>query len=194
MRSVVTILKQIITGFVLVVIVLFEFAPADAQTCFRGKPAPECSRFWITESGVGYVVNQGGYLSFNADAGLMFNVGKKYAAGSTIYISFDNQSDAFRGGLKLRFRRWFNPDVSINMSGGLLFLSKYSSENVGFTGHLALNYKDLVAPYLGLDAYQGGSPGAHWQFGIRLGSYPGLSGIAVGAVIVALVGISRITE
>ena len=126
----------------------------------------------------------------------MFNVGKKYAAGSTIYVVFnDHYGGQGRGGVKLRCRRWVTRDLSVDLSGGYLILSGYCGETGGFTGHIDLNFKDYVAPYLGLDVIQGGSEsGAHWQFGIRLGSYPGLSGIAVGAVIGALAGLSRMSS
>lgn len=44
-------MKYVAISAALVVGVLTSAAPLDAQFCFRGRPAPECRLFPITEAG-----------------------------------------------------------------------------------------------------------------------------------------------
>ncbi len=181
---------SIIIGVLFACFFLVGITSANAQVCFRGKPPPTCKGFWVTELGLGYRVNgpQRGWPV--SEIGLMFNVNERYAIGGTSYVAYDAQYDDFRGGLKLRVRRWLNPDVSLNVSGGLILLGgDYREKYPEFTGHVDVNYKDLLAPYVGLDLLrieQGSLDGAGWHLGIRFGSYAG-SGLS--AVALALIGL-----
>jgi len=54
--------------------------------------------------------------------------------------------------IKARYRRWIRPHISLNLSSGAVFLSgTYGERLPAFTGHVDLNYKDLIAPYIALD-------------------------------------------
>lgn len=188
------IVKQlIIPGIVVFFCLHLQSVPASAQVCFRGKPAPACRAFWVTESGLGYMASKGGSAWPISEMGLMFHLGERYATGATTYIAFDGDTTDFRGGVKLRLRRWFNPDLSMNVSGGLILVGgAYNEEHPGFAGHLDLNYKDFVAPYLGLDVMRRGPlDGANWHAGLRFGSRTGLGICAVAAALVALTFIGR---
>ncbi|MFC1572863.1 hypothetical protein ACFL6M_04610 [Candidatus Eisenbacteria bacterium] len=174
---------------------LFHAVSADAQVCYRGKPSPTCRTFMVTEVGLGLNVQESQWENKGwplLEIGLMRNLGKRYAVGGTCYVVYDSKYEDFRGGLKLRARRWFNPDLSMNLSGGLLFMGgSYGETFPAFAGHLDVNYRDLVAPYVAVDVLRHeASPldGANVHMGLRFGSYPGtgLTGIAVGVVVLAL--------
>jgi hypothetical protein len=117
-----------------------------------------------------------------AEVGLMFNLGRLNALGPTVQFSVQGAYETLAGfGLSLRYRRWFSSDISLNLSAGGQVLT---SAHGGFIGHIDLNYKDYVAPFLGWDFVADGPTGETiWQAGVRTGSYPGLVGIGVGLVI-----------
>lgn len=167
--------------------------PASAEMCFRPKPAPVCSAFWVTESGLGYMARGIDRAWIVSEIGPMFNLDERYAVGATSYIAYDGQWGDFRGGVKLRLRWWFNPGLSMNVSGGLILVGgAWDEEHPGFAGHLDLNYKDLVVPYIGLDVMRGGGlDGANWSVGLRFGSVVGLGISAVGAAVVAIHYLTR---
>ena len=187
-------LPTVVIGLVCIVVLLTSTV-TNAEMCFRGRPVPECRTFWITEVGLGYRishpdVNERGWPT--SEIGLMYNLNEHYAIGATSYASYDAKFEEFRGGAKLRARRWFNRDLSVDVSGGLLFLGHgYHQDFPSFTGHLDVNYKDVVAPYLAVDVLReehSSLDGANWQAGLRFGSFPGsgLTGIAIGLVAVGL--------
>jgi len=63
----------------------------------------------------------------------------------------------------------------------------------GFTGHVDLNYKDLVAPYIGIDLERaGGGYDSFGHAGLRGGSYAGLglSTVTAGFVILVFIGLA----
>ena len=65
---------------------------ADAQVCFRGRPAPTCRSFLLTEAEAGVVLPLGGTAGgtsgtggrLGVDVGWMRNVGTRSAIGVTI--------------------------------------------------------------------------------------------------------------
>jgi len=177
---------------ILTLILLTTTAVADGGVCFRGKPKPECDSFLITEIGLGLrladdrVSNVGWPIS---EIGWMKNVNDRYAIGATSYVTYESQYTNFRGGVKLRARRWLDHGFSLNLSSGIVFLGDPPGPD--YVAHVDLNYKDLVAPYVGLDMLSDQtSPldGPNWHAGLRFGSYGGmgLTGVAVGVFVTIL--------
>jgi hypothetical protein len=183
--------RNIVTGILLMFFAHLGAASASAQMCFRGKPAPECRVFWITEFGGAYAWGNTGDHGWGfVEAGLMYNVGKRYAIGGTyfVYGGFSGSGSEVFTGLNLRLRRWINRDISFNVSGGMSLFN--GEEFPDFTSHIDLNYKDYVAPFLGFAVIQGGSlDGTNWHAGLRFGSYPGVIGISV-LVLAAAVAVA----
>jgi hypothetical protein len=186
---------KMIPAIVMIWWFLFGAATAEAQMCFRAKPAPRCRTFWVTELGLGYRVGEGRWEDAGwpvSEIGLMYNLGSRNAVGVTTYVTYEPKYSDFRGGFKLRFRRWFNPDLSVNLSGGLLLVGGgYREKHPGFSAHVDLDYKEVLAPYVGLDVLRDATStldGSNWHVGVRFGSYPGsgLSGIALVTIAVIL--------
>jgi hypothetical protein len=149
----------------------------------------------VTEVGFGFRLGKTGGLDKGwlvSELGLMRNLDKHYAAGATTYIVYDTQFSEFRAGLKLRGRRWLSRGLSVNASGGLLFLGGvYGEKQPGFASHIDINYKDFVAAYVGCDVLRGDTGsygGTKWHIGTRFGSHVGssLSAVAAGVVAAAL--------
>ena len=120
--------------------------PSAAQTdtttripphlCWRGKPAPECTAFWITEFGVDVSTsstqtvvseNYGGgnvyrYAARDFDSrfvwtvGPMFNTGPRTALGGT--LSFSPLGGNYRVALEARRRWWTTPELALDLSAG----------------------------------------------------------------------------
>ncbi len=78
---------------------------AQADTCFRGRPLPECSAFWLTETGIGYMGSGGGRFWPICETGMMLNISEDYAVGATGYLAYDGKYEDLRGGIKVRLRR-----------------------------------------------------------------------------------------
>ena len=93
------------------------------QTCFNGKPLPDCKRFWVTEFTYGKQVDEhaeDGHL-LSLDLGMMFNLAKKHAVGGSCYGDFLKDSDwidNYRVGLKAKYRYWMNSTFSIDADVG----------------------------------------------------------------------------
>jgi len=172
---------------------------AQGQVCFRGRPTPQCRSFLVTEFGAGFRI--GGDSKWPQDTwadielGWMYNLSEKYAAGATGYMAFDPHYEDIRFGLKLRGRRWLNDSFSLNASGGALLHGgrKFSEDFPSFTGHVDLNYKDYVAPFVGVDVLRNedGSH-THWHGGARFGYIAG-SGMAVAAGAILVLATVAIT-
>ncbi|MFH1219650.1 MAG: hypothetical protein V1694_04280 [Candidatus Eisenbacteria bacterium] len=181
-------------ALVILAIAAFSFlylvaVPASARMCFRGKPAPACKTFWITEFGLGYMPKTYDPICLSSEIGWMVNYRERYAIGGTTYIAFDNNLECVRGGLKLRVRRWMSPNWSMNFAGGPILGRTWSGGDVqpGFAGHVDVNYKDRVAPYIGMDLLKGGLEGGGLHAGIRLGP-PGWRVGVIGLAVAAAVG------
>lgn len=113
-------------------------APAVARVCWRGKPIPRCSAFWITELGYDFVNSTtktvytvedpfAGELTFTGEdfgsrltwtVGPMFNTDAAHAIGGTLSISPVN--DGARAALEGRRRWWLKGGNAVDVSAGLL--------------------------------------------------------------------------
>ena len=107
-----------------------------ARLCWRGKPAPDCTTFWITEFGVDATtsstetvvsLNNGGgnvyrYVVRDFDSrfiwtvGPMFNTGPRTAFGGTLSLS--PLGDGYRAALEARRRWWTTKGLALDLSAG----------------------------------------------------------------------------
>jgi len=175
-------------ALVLLTTTLIATTTAEAGVCFRGRPKPDCSSFWITEVGIGlrFSAEKGeNQLWPHSEIGWMKNVGDRYSVGITTYFVAEPKYDDLLFGLKLRGRLWLNRDLSLNVSSGAALPRSYA-------GHVDLNYKDLIVPYVGIDYLDfhhdipwKTTPGWNLHAGLRGGSYAGsgLHAVAAGAFV-----------
>ena len=185
-------MKKLIVSTLL--ISLFFTSPMlHAKICFRGKPAPYCKTFFLTE--VGATLN-----GLSWELGGMYNLNKRSALGATFFISIRDYDD-YAAGFKFRYRHWLNSfdGFSIDISPGLLLWTPKPdwTEEKGLksTGHVGGNYKDMII--LRVQVY---APGRYrfqknnkvdLLLGLKFGSYAGsaLGVVAVmGVIILATVG------
>ena len=100
---------------------VFAQAPGRdaANPCFRARPAPECSVFFITNAG-GYFKPGRSYggtpLRAIVDWGVMVNTSPGHAIGGSWFATLDE--DDFSTGPAVRYRRWFEGGRSLDVSLG----------------------------------------------------------------------------
>ena len=155
--------------------------------CFRGRPLPECSSFFITEAEVGYVLFGPDLHSFpdfvfGLDVGLMRNLSPHDAVGisagaSNRYVT-----------LGPRYRRWLSDKVALDVG----LSAAWEPGRIEIVElHTAIMYGDRVG--LWVNAAPDFGRGEHaLALGIRAGSEAGLVtyGAAATAVIIVVVGLA----
>ena len=178
-------------------------APAEAQTCMRGRPAPLCRSFAVTELGYSYRLGLGAspdageqqdhYL--NGDFGWMWNRSPRTAIGGTLFAgALVDFAFSMRVGAKARVRRWLGEGVGLDLSAGPVVGSASPSSGtvLGLTSHVGLTLEDRLVLLAGLDVLPDPTgPDAVWSVGARLGSRPalwggGLAMVLLGAAAIAL--------
>lgn len=160
-------------------------APANAQTCFRGAPAPRCRQFVILEMDTYGAIGRSGagtpYV-FAWAAGAMKNVGPRSAAGGAFLIAADD--DGHRIGVEGRFRRWLHGRTALDLTPAI-FLGGQRNTGLGAGGAalgIAVSQGDMIGISLN---YQTADGAGRLYAGVRLGSWM----VPVGmAGLVALVG------
>src|SRR5438552_16573004 len=79
--------------------------PAKPHGCFRGRPLPRCSSFWITEFGISARLSSdqsaGGPL-FTWELGGMMNQGTKNAFGAAMFVEASGDGSGL--GVRPRYR------------------------------------------------------------------------------------------
>ena len=197
----------------ILILVVMAACPATAGAaenehaiCWRGKPAPECRGFVVTDFGLQRRLDDdptGSTDPFHAslDVGYAHNTSAHDAFGGTIYLG--TGVDHARVGVRGRFRRWLSREFAIDISPGVLI---YGSEDNGYDykapGALVtagIGWKDLVGFTLEAEhaRYEDPAQGLNrparvsdttWRAGLKLGSAPGVIGtIAIVALFAAAV-------
>ena len=188
-----------------------EGATAEPAFCFRGKPAPTCRWFALTESSVDARVGKGSFsltpvdendgaqptgnwrpasLAPSATVGVMRNVGSHHAvgAGLTLLPGWDGP----RYGVKARYRRWIGANgMAFDATAGILEGSPRLTPNrrppFGFSSDVALDYKGFVAVTTRVDLLRGnGSPKPLLHVGVRAGAGPAFALAAAIANVFAV--------
>ncbi|MCA1791421.1 MAG: hypothetical protein LC667_16710, partial [Thioalkalivibrio sp.] len=153
-----------------------EAAEAQKVGCFRGQPMPSCRSFWIFEmQGQAPVVQSERPVfyqneppvqmtSFESDLewnlGHMVNLTPDWALGGVVTVG--PGAEDYISGVKVRARRWLNPDVSLELQGGLLRTDNRHPTPKGVTGDVRLNIRDqgsLFVRWDGVNLVEIGSPG-----------------------------------
>ena len=207
----------------ILLIALLATIPCSAQSdtttriprrlCWRGKPLPECTSFWITEFGIDasrwstrsiVAENYGGgdvyrYIDRDFDSrlvwtlGPMFNTGPRAALGGTVSISPLGQR--YRGALEVR-RRWWSDDLmAFDVSAGALRMGVHSGTGppyryeYGLTAGALIVGADLVEVNGRVDVLVSGrKPRAGASLGLGGGSYVAVVGsIALGLLVLAII-------
>ncbi len=164
----------------------------QAQICFRGKPAPECKMFFLTEIDLGYIL-QPNYdesderFYFNLELGGMYNLNKQSAVGGTFFgVNWGPPNCGTYSGFKVRYRQWLSSSVSLDISPGLSLWGE--GKHPQFKAHISLNYKDLFALIVQVDVrrfeYIPKEPVL--SLGIKFGSYTSILAFLGGALIRAI--------
>ncbi len=166
---------------------LFFTSPMlHAKICFRGKPAPYCKTFFLTE--VGATV-----AGLSWELGGMYNLNKRSALGATFLVSIREYGD-YAAGFKFRYRHWLDSfnGFSIDISPGLVLWTQRKDPRFRnypiFTGHVGFNYKDMVTlmvqAYVRRSRLQKNKVG--FALGLKFGSYSGIV-LGVASIITAIV-------
>jgi len=182
------------------------------RVCWRGKPAPQCTSFWITEFGVDASTastqtiltdNYGGgnvYRYAQRDfesrlvwtVGPMFNRGPRTAIGGTLSLSPVNNGP--RVALEARRRWWKAEDLGLDLSAGGFRMplpraagSGYR-DGYGLTAGVLVVGGDLINVNGRVDLLvTGGRPRAGASVGLAGGSYIALAGTAALAILIIAV-------
>ena len=205
-----------------------------AQTCLTVKPAPACRSCFITELGYSYKITpplKGTSIKMVGDSvvrvnewevtgrhyliselGYIYNLNAKYGLGFTLFNGWDIGYN-WRGGMKLRMRKWLNQKISLDLSAGAILWSESSElKRPAFIGGANLNCNWNVVNVLvevfetesfdysyfsnGLQ-YRNISPrrrNVGVYLGYKLSSMPGLVFNALAAVTTGVVLIMIITS
>ncbi len=163
---------------------------ASTTSCLRGRPRPECTSYWVTESLFGirhrqdlglarWYYGSSGESSFayGAAVGWMKNMADRRALGAVIQVS----DIGVRVGPRLRF--WLTPDFALDVDLG----PRWEPGRIETVeAEIALGWRDLVGISIAAARDFGGNR-QEFRFGVRPGSWVGLSTYAAalaGAVLV----------
>lgn len=153
-------MKRLIFAFLLIFACLsttIESANAQEKnycnTCFRGKPKPNCCSFFIFESGWMFNLARAGEpqgkasFIFTADLGMMFNNNNRKAWGGSFHLAADD--DGTRFGIGPRYRSWLSKTVAFDLSPKLMFGggSNYEVHRrfPGFVMSASITLSDLIS-------------------------------------------------
>jgi hypothetical protein len=179
----------------LVALFLLRAGPVAAQVCFPARPEPECRTFAVTEFGLA-VPMPDTPESFYAtwQAGLMRRIQERAALGVVGYVGVGEEA---RGGVRARARLWLSPRLTLDTGVGLLlFDDRFGAEIPGFSGEIALGYREIVALSLQVESVENpfSAERVIWYPGIKAQGYAGTGLGIAGAVVAAIVVIGRAIE
>ena len=165
-----------------VVVVLYCGSPhvALGQSCFRGRPQPQCTGFAVLEfTGAVRLNGKSGPTDQNAaflywSGGYLQNIGSTSALGAAFKLTAD--SDGHRYGPVVRYRHWLSSTSSIDVAPGAFVGGRDNLVTLRFpspTADVALNYGDRVGLAIGVDALRQRGGGTQWQghVGARFGTW-----------------------
>jgi hypothetical protein len=182
-------------------------AEAAAQVCFRGRPAPACRSFLVSEFLVGAKFRETRYTETawvgNWEAGLLVNLAGRSAVGGSVLGAITGAGNrlAFKG----RYRYWLAPSLALDLGPGVVVVASPGGaegdlDGPGFTGHAGVMWKDIAGvsllyeavpfrnPLDGLEGTESGF-GVGARFGAQAGGIGGVLAFAglviMGAIIAA---------
>jgi hypothetical protein len=183
--------------------------PREQRLCWRGRPAPACRSFWITEFGYDVVIASTSTRTVYSDGfsnsyrdldsrlvwtiGPMINRDNGRAVGGTLTLG--PGQDGTRAAIEGRYRRWTTSGggSSLDLSGGIVredvFVARGGNGTAyGPTVSVFLIGGDLVELTARTELLLGqGKPRAGMTVGFGLGSYAAAGGtVAFVALVAAL--------
>ena len=185
----------------------------EYHLCWRGRPAPKCTAFWITEFGFDgvmstsrSVVDYGSgsrYSTRDFDSrltwtvGPMFNTSPRRAIGGTLTVS--PLGGGFRAAVEARHRWWSAEGSAFDLSTGALRFDvpiggpPYERAEYGVTTGAFLVGGDLINVNGRADLlFTGSKLRYNTSLGIGLGSYAAAGGtLALGAFIAIILSSIR---
>lgn len=160
------------------------------RSCFRGRPRPDCSSFWITEAGLSFplstTVSEPGetQLGMTFEVGYLWNTEKHSAWGGTVFFRGAESWDGV--GVRPRYHRWLSRSAALDISPGVRFSSNGSNLAVDLSSQIGVSIYGIGAV---LQAESGDvevmNPDGTfrtekefgWFIGGRVGQYAGIVGI-----------------
>ena len=179
---------------------------APLRHCYRGRPAPECDTFVLTEVGAYRVLSStsrspaqlpnepagSAVADFEThsdfEVGMMRNVGGRSAIGAAMLVGVDGEGERY--GAKIRYRRWLRADgMALDAGGGVVLGGRAQLFRASIiTTDFALNYRDQLSAVARLEVARGAGQTHTALFaGTRLGSRPGL--ISAGLSVLTLLAL-----
>jgi hypothetical protein len=162
-------------------------ALATAQFCFRGRPAPQCASFLVTEFALAHRFHTPQSESpwvLQWELGALVNRGDQAALGGSVTVG---GTDPLRVGVKARVRVWLGSRAALDIAPGIL-LHTSGASGLGFTGHVAVSYGDWFGAGLQVERLPGspplGPPKTLIGPRLQLASYPA----TIAGALVALLG------
>jgi len=132
-----------------------------AQTCFAGRPLPECRSFAVLE--LGYAHRLDGALEatggspqvhyLNGELGWMFNRSGRLAVGGTVFMgALVDYAFELRPGLKARARYWLGNRTAVDVGAGVVLgrvpidrsIGSPEERRPGVSAHLGLSLHDAL--------------------------------------------------
>jgi hypothetical protein len=159
------------------------------QWCYRGRPAPRCDVFLLTEFGAAFRVADNRHHTgtlYTWELGVMSNHGAKRAFGVGLFAQAGNE--VFAAGIRPRARLWLSGSTSLDLAPGLVVTG--TSPGPGFSGFAALNFADFAAVTTNLMVLRprpfetGQGARVSLFVGGRLGSAPGTVAIGGSAALI----------
>ena len=151
---------------------------AEGRACFQPRALPACRNFWITEFGVQFFISQPPGVNDQRrwlatwEVGWMRNRTADDAVGGSVFVAAND--NAFRSGVRARYRRWTGGETAVDLSPGLIVFQADEDMEIrtqlGAALQAAVTYHDWIALTTQIE---GTSGGVRFLAGVRLGGYPG---------------------
>jgi hypothetical protein len=165
---------------------------------WRGRPAPECRGFVVTEFGIGARLNDSSHRARAEsvpaeyavyDLGAMFNVDRNTALGATVSVKLTNETYL---GVLGRYRRWLDDNWALDVSAGPFLAGdsndgKYELQYPSAAGRVGLRFGDWWGITGGVEMarVKGRDAEADWFADVRLGNFPGFAAGVLFLVLAA---------
>ncbi len=166
--------------------------PGATQTepheCYRGRPLPICSSFWITEFALMGPFPYGRVMRWQV--GGMSNHGARNAIGATLVLGLDDVGTSY--GLTPRYRRWLSPGVALDVSAGVLLRGCDGLRVPSFVAQTGVTTGDYVGAVIQVETLRlEGRRHVTWSGGLKFGS---AVGVVAGLVLPLWIIASSIPE
>jgi hypothetical protein len=168
-------------------------AQTPSHQCYRGRPLPACSSFWISEFGLlGPLPNR--YFPYGEvlrwQLGGMSNQGPRTALGAAFAFELDGFGSRY--GLMPRYRRWLGQRAALDLSAGVLLHGSDGFRFPGFVAEAGVTQSDVIGAVIQVETLRlEGRRQVNWYGGLKFGS---ALGVVAGLVLPLWIIASSIPE